>query len=65
MERGALFALHHQSPNSLCPCGRNIQPVLLNIYRQAEAAMATILAKTTIAQVVQDIELSQSELDIE
>lgn len=55
-EQGELFALHHNQPNQLCPCGRNIKPILSTVFKKAEAALEGILAETTIADVVSDIE---------
>jgi Rrf2 family protein len=55
MAEGALFALHHRQPNMLCSCGRNIQPVLTNVFKKAEAAMEATLAEATVADVVQAI----------
>ena len=54
-EQGHLFALHSNQPNPLCPCGRNIQPTLLGVFKKAEAALESTLAEATIAEVVQDI----------
>ncbi|MCB0153770.1 MAG: Rrf2 family transcriptional regulator [Anaerolineae bacterium] len=55
-ERGDLFNLHHNQPNQMCPCGRNIQPILSQVFDHAQNAMETALAETTIAQVAQKIE---------
>jgi len=51
VEPGALFALHHRPPNQGCPCGRNIQPVLRELYGRAEAAAERALAEATIADL--------------
>ncbi|MCI0396534.1 MAG: Rrf2 family transcriptional regulator [Chloroflexi bacterium] len=55
-EKGDLFSLHPNTPNPLCQCGSNIQPVLSAVFYRAERAMEGVLARTTIADVVQAIE---------
>lgn len=55
VEAGSLFSLHPSEPNPLCPCGRNIQPILSSVFKKAERALEDILADTTIAEVVQDV----------
>jgi Rrf2 family protein len=55
-EQTDLFAFHSNQPSQFCPCGSNIQPVMKTVFERVENAMETILAETTIAQVVQDIE---------
>jgi len=54
-EQGSLFSLPHSQPDARCPCGRHIQSVLTHSLQAAEAAMESVLASTTIAQVAQDI----------
>jgi Rrf2 family protein len=54
-EEAGLFALHHSAPNPLCPCGRNIQPLLGPVFTQAEAALEGVLAQTTVAELAQSI----------
>lgn len=61
VEQGELFALHPNEPSHLCPCGRNIQPVLTKVFDRAESAMEAVLAETTIANVVQDIKAHLGE----
>jgi Rrf2 family protein len=56
MEKGNIFALHHSKPNMYCPCGCNIQPVLVNVFNRAEVALEGVLSDATLAQVVQQIE---------
>lgn len=45
-------ALHHRAPNPQCPVGAHIQPVLVDIIAQAEAARERELQKLTLAEVV-------------
>jgi Rrf2 family protein len=54
-EPGELFALHPSPPDPLCVCGRNIQPVLSNFFREAETAIAQVLDQATLADVVEGI----------
>jgi len=61
VEHGQLFSLHPNQPNSHCPCGRTIQPVLTSLFQKAEQAMAAVLADATIADVVQDIRVRLSD----
>jgi len=59
---GELFALHHNQPSPDCPCGRTIQPILTNIFREAQKAMEAILAQTTIAHIVREMETELGSL---
>ena len=52
---GAVFAMHRQQPNVLCPVGRNIQRGLGAHYQKAQAAMEAELDRTTIADVLRDV----------
>jgi Rrf2 family protein len=61
VEHGHLFSLHPNQPNTHCPCGRTIQPVLTGLFQKAEAAMAAVLGETTLADVVQDIRVRLSD----
>lgn len=53
-EDGDVFALH-QDPNPLCLVGRNIQVVLKEQIEAAERAMQAELAKTSIADMAEQI----------
>ncbi len=55
--QGDLFALHHNQPSAQCPCGRTIQPILKNVFQEAQTAMESILSKTSIADIVQKMEI--------
>lgn len=59
--QGQLFALHTNEPNQLCPCGRNIQPLLKNVFSEAETALETTLAKTTVAEVMRNIQAQTNQ----
>jgi len=53
--QGSVFALHTNPPNAECPCGANIQPVLESYFEDAQAALESKLAATTIADIAADI----------
>lgn len=55
IEHGPLFALHNNHPSPLCPCGRNIQPILNQVFADVETAIEAVLAGKTIADVAQEI----------
>ncbi|MER8120488.1 Rrf2 family transcriptional regulator [Streptomyces sp. NPDC094031] len=55
VEPGALFALHRALPNQECPVGRGIQPVMQEVYDQAEAAVRRELGKSTLADVLRGV----------
>ncbi|WP_052889964.1 Rrf2 family transcriptional regulator [Thermogemmatispora carboxidivorans] len=50
---GPLLALHHRQPNPDCLIGRNIQRTLLHYFGEAEVAFKQMLARQTIAQVLE------------
>jgi Rrf2 family protein len=52
---GAVFAMHSQQPNVLCPVGRNIQRGLGVHYQKAQAAMEAELERTSIADVLREV----------
>lgn len=45
-------ALHNQPPNPACPVGRGVGPVLVRVIERCEAAKETILATTSLSEVV-------------
>lgn len=49
------FVLGSRTPDPECITGRNLQPVLSGVYKQAEQAMALFLQGITIAQIVGEI----------
>lgn len=53
---GELFGEHSQRPNPKCPVGRNIAGILGTRLQAAEAAAAASLKKTTIADLVADVQ---------
>lgn len=48
-----LLALHHSEPNPACLIGRNIQRSLTQYFGEAERAFEQVLARQTIAQVLE------------
>ena len=55
VEEGALFPPGAAEPNPACPVGRNIQQALDGILQDAQRALVGTLARTTVAQLVQDV----------
>jgi DNA-binding IscR family transcriptional regulator len=51
----SLFALHNRQPSQRCPVGRNIQRSLRVHFMHASSAMQDELARTTIADVLNDV----------
>jgi Rrf2 family protein len=49
-------SLHHTPPNQKCPVGRNILPVLTTLLERASAASDAILAATTLAEVMVEMD---------
>jgi len=56
VEGSALFPMHASEPNPQCPVGRIIQAALTRIFQGAEQAMLAQLDRTTIAQLVKDVQ---------
>ncbi|MEV8047140.1 Rrf2 family transcriptional regulator [Streptomyces griseoluteus] len=54
VDDGEQFGLHHTAPNSECPIGFGIQPVLSNVYRTLDENIRQELSRTTIADVLKD-----------
>lgn len=52
VELKPLFDLHHSEPNPECAVAKGIQPVLLNLYGDAEMAMKQEFAKRTLADLL-------------
>jgi Rrf2 family protein len=55
VEDEALFPLHHRPPNPHCPVGGRIQRVLTAHFAGAARAMEEELARTTVADVLQEV----------
>ena len=49
------FAIHNH-PSTCCPVGRNIERVLSGVLGRAEAALVRELRRTTLADVVSDLQ---------
>jgi Rrf2 family protein len=60
VEGSALFPLHAATPNPQCPVGRNIQAALAGIFQDAQQALTRNLARTTVAQLAQDLATAAS-----
>jgi Rrf2 family protein len=58
---GPLLSLHARHPNPACPCGSTIQPVLSDLFEQAEQAFLEQLDKTTIREVVTQLQQPASD----
>ncbi len=54
VEDGALFGIH-ENPNPNCLVGANIQATLESTFIEAQQAMESRLAQTTMTQVVNDL----------
>ena len=50
-----LFALHPNAPNPLCPIGRNIQAVLVDVSAEMDTLLSKALAGISIADVLQRV----------
>ena len=51
-----LFSLGSRKPNPTCICGRNLQPVLTNVFEQVEHAVEATLAGISLAQIADEVE---------
>lgn len=61
VDEGALFAMHHETPNPACGTGRHIQQALRVTMDSAEAALEAELSARTIADVVRDVLACQAD----
>ena len=55
VDEGHLLSMHHSAPNIDCLVGRNIQQTLSLYFGEAEHALEQVLARQTIAQVLQSV----------
>jgi DNA-binding IscR family transcriptional regulator len=53
---GPVLSLHASEPNRDCPCGSVISPVLSDLFWQAEQALLAQLDKSTIREVVSQLQ---------
>jgi len=51
-----LFSIGDREPNPECICGRNLQPILIGVFFQAEKAAEASLARITIAELAREVE---------
>lgn len=56
VENRALFSFGSREHNPHCICGRSLEPVMKNIFHQAETALEETLASITVAQVAAEVE---------
>jgi Rrf2 family protein len=54
VDDGPLFALHHATPSQKCPVGKGIRSVLTPVYDEAEEALRSQLARTSVADVLRE-----------
>jgi len=52
---GTVFAMHSRQPNPRCPVGKSIQRGLGSHYQRAQQAMEAELARSSVADVLQDV----------
>ena len=55
VEDDMLFPLHHRPPNPQCSVGRHIQHALTGHFDAASQAMKSELARTTVADILQEV----------
>jgi Rrf2 family protein len=60
VEEETLFPLHHRPPNPNCPVGREIQQVLSRRIGVARQALEAELGRTTIADVLREVQARAS-----
>lgn len=56
VEDSKVFGLHHRPPNRRCPVGMKIETVLEDVLERVDLAVESTLAKTTIADVLKNME---------
>lgn len=50
-----LFVLHPNKPNGKCICGKNIQPILTEVFLDTEQVLVNELSHKTIGQISSEI----------
>lgn len=55
VEEPGLIPLHRAAPDADCPVGGHIQPALMKVADEAEAAFQAVLEKVTLKQIARDI----------
>lgn len=55
IESGPVFGMHRAEPNPECVVGAGIQPALKNVYDRLDHTLRDELARTTVADVLQDV----------
>jgi len=50
-----LFTLHPNKPNHKCICGKNIQPILTEVFSETEQVLVNELSHKTIGQISLEI----------
>lgn len=55
VEEPGILALHANAPNPACPVGKSITAVLEGVITRAENAMESVIAATTMQDIVQSL----------
>ncbi|MEM9955206.1 MAG: Rrf2 family transcriptional regulator [Chloroflexota bacterium] len=50
-----LFGLYPSNPNPQCIVGRHLEGILVNVFADAESLLASFLAKTTLADILETV----------
>lgn len=50
-----LFVLHPSKPNAKCICGRNIQPILMEVFSDTERVLVAELSHRSIREISAEI----------
>ncbi|MGI8495127.1 MAG: Rrf2 family transcriptional regulator [Pyrinomonadaceae bacterium] len=53
---GEVFALHPNTPDQLCPVGKNIQTVLENLQTEIDLTIEQKLAQYTLRDIIESVE---------
>lgn len=54
-DQGERFNMPNNKPSIYCPCGRQMQPIMQNVFSQINQAIDQILTQQTIADVASEI----------